>query len=372
MKDVAIVGGGLAGLVNAILLARAGLKVVLFERKEYPFHRVCGEYISNEIIPFLEHHDLYPAQFQPARITRFQLTSVRGHEAQMDLDLGGFGISRYSLDQYYCQAALVSGAEIRTPFQVESLQFDEDHFRLTLNSGEEVKARLVIGAFGKRSRLDKQLHRRFMEKRSPYMGIKYHIRYDHPADMVSLHNFEGGYCGINRVEDGIYNLCYLIERSKLKPYQTIPEMERNLLSVNPHLRRIFQEADFLFEKPEVINEISFATKAPVERHILMSGDAAGMITPLCGNGMAMAIHSAKILSALIIQYFEESSSRRVLEQTYRREWNKLFADRLRRGRQIQKLFGSSWVSTAAVSLMRYSKTISYHLMRSTHGEPVTG
>ena len=211
-----------------------------------------------------------------------------------------------------------------------------------------------------------------MEKRSPYMGIKYHVRYDHPADMVSLHNFEGGYCGINRVEDGIYNLCYLIERSKLKPYQTIQEMERNLLSINPYLRRIFQEADFLFEKPEVINEISFATKAPVEKHILMSGDAAGMITPLCGNGMAMAMHSAKILSALIIQYFEENSSRTVLEQTYSREWNKLFAGRLRTGRQIQKLFGSSWVSNAAVSLMRQSKIISYHLMRSTHGEPVTG
>ena len=211
-----------------------------------------------------------------------------------------------------------------------------------------------------------------MEKRSPYMGIKYHVRYDHPADMVSLHNFEGGYCGINRVEDGIYNLCYLIERSKLKPYQTISEMERNLLSVNPYLRRIFQEADFLFEKPEVINEISFATKAPVEKHILMSGDAAGMITPLCGNGMAMAMHSAKILSALIIQYFEENSSRRVLEQTYSREWNKLFASRLRTGRQIQKLFGSSWVSNAAVNLIRQSKIISYHLMRSTHGEPVTG
>lgn len=372
MRDVAIIGGGLAGLINAILLARTGLKVVLIEKKQYPFHRVCGEYISNEIIPFLEKHDLYPAQFHPSEITRFQLTSVHGNSAQMDLDLGGFGISRYTLDQYYYKTALAAGAEILTQTQVESSVFVQNGFELTLSSGKVIEAGLVIGAYGKRSKLDKQLNRSFIRKRSPYMGVKYHIRYDHPPDLVALHNFEGGYCGISRVEQGIYNLCYLTERSRLKPYKTIREMELNLLSRNPYLQRIFEEAEFLFQKPEVINEISFATKTPVETHILMSGDAAGMITPLCGNGMAMAMHSAKILSSLIVQYFEENTSRRELEQSYHREWNKLFAGRLRTGRLIQKLFGSSRVSSTAVNLMRQSKTISYYLMRSTHGEPVTG
>ena len=62
----------------------------------------------------------------------------------------------------------------------------------------------------------------------------------------------------------------------------------------------------LFEKPEVINEITFEKQDPVSNHILMCGDAAGMITPLCGNGMAMAIHSAKILSGLIIEANSEA------------------------------------------------------------------
>ena len=70
-------------------------------------------------------------------------------------------------------------------------------------------------------------------------------------------------------------------------------MERQVLLKNPHLKRIFSEADFVFGRPEVINEISFETKDPVENHILMAGDAAGMITPVCGNGMAIAIHSGK-------------------------------------------------------------------------------
>ncbi|HZZ75876.1 MAG TPA: FAD-dependent oxidoreductase, partial [Puia sp.] len=46
--DVAIVGGGLAGLSLAILLARESYRVCLFEKEAYPFHKVCGEYISME------------------------------------------------------------------------------------------------------------------------------------------------------------------------------------------------------------------------------------------------------------------------------------------------------------------------------------
>ncbi|NJO03265.1 MAG: FAD-dependent oxidoreductase, partial [Bacteroidia bacterium] len=50
MYDIVIIGGGLAGLVNAIQLSQAGLKVALLEKKSYPFHRVCGEYVSNETL----------------------------------------------------------------------------------------------------------------------------------------------------------------------------------------------------------------------------------------------------------------------------------------------------------------------------------
>ena len=76
MYDVAIIGGGLAGLVNAILLKKAGLSIILFEEKSYPFHRVCGEYISNEVVPFLRTHDLFPDELEPAIISKFHLTSV--------------------------------------------------------------------------------------------------------------------------------------------------------------------------------------------------------------------------------------------------------------------------------------------------------
>ncbi|MFB0908232.1 MAG: FAD-dependent oxidoreductase, partial [Spirosomataceae bacterium] len=50
--DVIIVGGGLAGLSTAIMSRKNGLSVLLIEKYSYPFHKVCGEYISNEVRPF--------------------------------------------------------------------------------------------------------------------------------------------------------------------------------------------------------------------------------------------------------------------------------------------------------------------------------
>ncbi|MEO0898269.1 MAG: NAD(P)/FAD-dependent oxidoreductase [Bacteroidota bacterium] len=369
MYDVAIIGGGLSGLIQTILLNRAGLKVVLFEKKAYPFHRVCGEYISNEVIPFLEKEKLFPHELSPARVTQFRLSSVNGKLLEMPLDLGAFGVSRYSLDHFWYLKALSEDAEIRIRTSVEDVTFQDDHFNLTLSGGEQVKSRMAVGAFGKRSKLDKSLKRSFMERRSPYVGIKYHARTNHDADVIALHNFPGGYCGISLVEKGISNICYLTERTDLKKYRDVKEFEKHILHQNPHLRQILTQAEFLFEKPLVINEISFETKAPVEQHILMTGDAAGMIAPLCGNGMAMAIHAGKISVDTILEYYQQGDfPRSELENAYANRWKKLFAQRLWTGRNVQKLFGNKLISNMAVNTVRQVKPIAKAIMKQTHGE----
>lgn len=370
MKDVTIIGGGLAGLVNAILLARSGLEVQLIEKKHYPFHKVCGEYISNEVLPFLKQNNLFPTDLQPVAIRNFMLTSVSGKSSTLPLDLGGFGISRYALDHFLYQKAVEAGTECLLDTAVQEVSFEKHHFSITLPQGKQVQSRLVIGAYGKRSRLDKQLKRKFTNQSSPYIGVKYHLHTDFPEDMIALHNFRGGYCGISRVEGGKYNMCYLGSRQDLRRYGSIEAMEKAVLYENPHLKKLFTESDILFDKPEVINEISFAPKLPVENHILMSGDTAGLITPLCGNGMAMAIHSAKLLSELIIQHYQrEHFEREVLEKAYSSTWTKLFAQRLWVGRNVQRLFGSAIISEIGVGMISNVKPLARQIMRATHGKP---
>jgi flavin-dependent dehydrogenase len=365
-SEIIIIGGGLGGLIAAYQLAKRDRKVLLIEKKSYPFHRVRGEYISNEVKDFLIQQNLFPGEIGPSEINKFQLTSIKGKAANMNLDLGGFGISRYALDFFLYQKAEAVGVKFLLQTQVESLEFEpkENRFVLQLNKGNSLTANHMIGAFGKRSKVDKSMDRDFMNQRSPFIGVKYHIKTDFDPNTVALHNFEGGYCGINQVENGIFNLCYLGSKEQLRQHGSIPEMEKRILHQNPHLRHIFQNSEFLFDKPEVINEINFSPKQPVENHILMVGDAAGLITPLCGNGMAIAIHTGKLAAEAIIQ----NSDRERIENQYRSQWTHFFRRRLWIGRKVQWLFGSKAVSEFSVGLIKNSPFVAKEIMKRTHGE----
>ncbi|RPA66473.1 NAD(P)/FAD-dependent oxidoreductase [Cyclobacteriaceae bacterium YHN15] len=365
-RDIVIIGGGLAGLIAGHQLAKKGREVLLIEKKKYPFHRVCGEYISNEVREFLSREDLYPKEIHTSEISRFQLSSVNGKMAEIPLDLGGFGISRYALDEYLYEKAKDAGVEFILQKQVENVDFIEKDnlFELSLSDGSHLSANFVLGAFGKRSKVDKALNREFIHTRTPYIGVKYHILTDFDPNTVALHNFEGGYCGVNKIEDENFNLCYLGSKEQLKKYGNIPDMEEAVLFQNPHLKSLFQNSDFVFEKPEVINEVNFSPKKPLENHILMLGDAAGLITPLSGNGMAIAIHTGKLAAEAILQNKERNS----IELQYARLWNYHFRRRLWIGRKVQWLFGSRKVSEFAVGLIKNSGFLAKEIIKRTHGE----
>lgn len=367
MKNTLIIGGGLGGLVTSIILARNGIRCVMIEKKLYPLHKVCGEYISNEAAPFLKRSLLFPEQLLPPQINRFQLSSSTGRQATISLDLGGFGISRFNFDHHLYKIALSEGVIIHLKSEVGKVTFTDGKF-LVETGTQSFESDVVVGAFGKRSKLDITLSRNFIKKRSPYAGVKYHLRTDHPGNLISLHNFEGGYCGISPVENNVTNLCYLTHRDPLKKLGSIEVFEKEVLWKNPFLKSVFLNSDFLFEKPEVINEISFETKSPVENHILMVGDASGMIAPVCGNGMAMAIHAGKIAAELVTAFCKGKISRLELEQSYSHQWRQMFAQRLWNGRQVQKLFGNRTMSNIAVNMALNYPPIANFIVRNTHGK----
>lgn len=341
----------------------------MIEKKSYPFHRVCGEYVSNEALPFLKASGLYPRDLKLPQVKFFEISTVSGRSAKVPLDLGGFGISRYSFDHFLYRTARMEGVVFQLNTEVTAIKdLRDETFEIETTGGIQ-SADIVIGSFGKRSKIDVQQGRDFIRKRSPFVGVKYHVRLDHPEEVISLHNFPGGYCGVGNVEEGITNLCYLTHRDNLKVSGDIKAMEQEVLFVNPLIRNIFTRATYLLVKPEVINEISFETKLPVENHILMAGDAAGMITPVCGNGMAIAIHSGKILSELVIEFCKGKIDRSRLETEYTKAWNRQFRMRLWVGRSVQRLFGNRDFSALAVGLGAVSKPMARFIISKTHGQP---
>ncbi|GAB3577203.1 NAD(P)/FAD-dependent oxidoreductase [Hymenobacter daeguensis] len=369
--DILVIGGGLAGLAAALDLAGRGFRVAVVERKQYPFHKVCGEYVSNEVLPYLRRLGADPAALAPAAISQFMVSSPGGRSLSLPLDLGGFGVSRYALDDFLYQKALARGVVFHLKSTVTDVAFDDatDQHQVMLADGRALTARVVLGAYGKRANLDRQLHRPFFAQRSPYLGVKYHLRLPgFPRDLIALHNFADGYAGISAIEEDKLCFCYLTTRANLRRHGTIPAMEQAVLARNPFLRQILDAAERLYPQPEVINEISFAPKQPVEQHLLMCGDAAGLITPLCGNGMAMALHGAALGAAAVHDFLAGRSSRAGMEAAYAQAWQAQFGTRLRVGRAVQRLFGGPVLSELVVGSLRYWPAAVRALMRRTHGQ----
>lgn len=372
--DVIIIGGGLSGLSSSIILARAGWKVLLIEKKSYPYHKVCGEYISKEAIPYLEYLGLDLTSLNHSSIAQLHMSSPNGIQIKKKLELGGIGISRYRLDTSLYTLAQKHGVQFRLETKVTEVAFSDNEFTVSTGDQETLNAKFVIGSYGKRESLDKKFNRAFIKKRTGFMGVKYHIKGDFSKDEIGLHIFKDGYCGIVKIEDSSYCLCYLSKRENMQGFKNIKEMEQGVLFKNPELKQIFNKAAFIYEKPEVINEISFDKKDLIVDHVLMCGDSAGLIAPLCGNGMSMALQASyelcNILKRNNIRINDAPSLlvRKRIEDEYLTIWTRLFSRRLFAGRVIQKAFGNPLLTELILFILNGSPRLTNWIIKQTHGK----
>jgi menaquinone-9 beta-reductase len=370
--DTAIIGGGLAGLTLSISLAKHGFSVILFEKETYPFHKVCGEYISLESWHYLETEMGVPlTEMNLPIIKKLWVTAPNGDSLHSDLDLGGFGISRFTLDNTLKNIAEKSSVTILQNCKAEDLQFTENVFTIKTTLGI-FQSKVCCGSWGKRSNFDVKWKRPFTSKTSDrlnnFVGIKYHVKTDFPNDMIALHNFKDGYCGISKIENDKYCVCYLTKASNIKNAGSVEKAEELILSENPHLKKLFSSIQKLYDAPVSISQISFSKKKAVENNVLMLGDAAGMITPLCGNGMSMAMHSAKIAATNISAFLQNNITRQQLEDNYIKAWKSNFNTRVKIGKFVQYLFGRKTTTNLFVKLMKQSKFLTNKIIALTHGE----
>jgi flavin-dependent dehydrogenase len=368
MYDVLIAGGGVAGLGCAIDLARRGARVAVVEKQRYPFHRVCGEYVSNEVLPYLDRLGVDPVALGATRISRFSLHSPGGKRMDAALELGGFGLSRYVLDAALAEQAARAGADVQQGCEVRDVRFEGDEFSVLVGA-QWLSARVVLGCHGKRSKLDRTLGRSSFARRSDYVAVKRHHTGEFPDNLVSLYTFADGYCGVSRVERGNINVCYLTTGKRLRSAGSVEALTRQNLAQNAALRAVLQPTSPQMDRPLVISQIDFRPKPLVDEHVLMLGDAAAVIHPLCGNGMAMALRTAHFASGFVAAFLRGESSRSGLERRFAETWRAAFGLRRRVGALLQPLLETPRLSQLTCGLGRTFPTMATRAIRLSHGRP---
>lgn len=382
--DVAVVGAGPAGSAVAAALAQRGWSTLLLEQDALPRHKVCGEFLSPEAQGILQRLGLRDAvdALEPVALHDAEINAPGGRCVQTALPGPAMGVSRFAMDAALASAAQASGATLWTG--VTALDFveqdEEYHVRLrTRASGPDaqrpasVRARLLILAAGRHNRLTSSSTRTSAagEHGAPsqqYVGVKCHYENVELPDQVALHFFDGGYGGINPVEGGNANFCLLVTYEAFQERGKSPAaMLDAVREQHPVLDRQLAQARLLPETLKTVAAVDTSRPATPWLDAPCVGDAAAMITPLCGDGMAMALRAAELCAPPADAYLRGRVSRVELADAYSRAWHSEFDRRLRVGRLLQTALTRPVLAGALMGVGRALPPLVSYLVHTTRG-----
>lgn len=338
--DTAVIGGGPAGCSAAITLAERGAKVVLFEAKTYPHHKVCGEFLSPECLDLIEKLGCLNTlrELRPMAIHTAHFTARSGFTWEARLPGTAWGITRSAFDQVLADRACAVGVEVCAGTPVTNITGNlANGFRIEARSApdKQTNARTVIAAHGKRSTLDRNLSRRFFNQPQPFIGLKAHFEGPPLPGRIDLHTFQGGYCGMSETEHGTANVGILVHQSVFTRIGGVESFVSWMAAQNPHLGRWLSQAHRVSERWLTIAQIPFISKEQVVNDILMAGDAAGLIAPLAGDGISMALYGGELAASHVTAFLAGDLTAEELCASYTVAWQRKFNARLRLGRILQ-------------------------------------
>jgi flavin-dependent dehydrogenase len=341
--DVAVIGGSLAGCAAAAALARAGAEVAVLERAVFPRPKICGSFLSHEALPVLERmgaaEELRGEGAET--ITRFALVTPRGRRLESDLPAPVLSLSRARLDALAAAAAGRQGAGLR--FGAAVLSFEgglRQGFRVKA-AGAELSARVLLGAWGRYSPLDGRLARPFFREPPSLIGFGKHLAGDGSrfTGRAVLHLFEGGYLGLSLVDGGRVNLAALATpRVAAAAHQDLDELLARLKRASPSLAA---DLDGLSPEPGpllVSEPVHLGPHGAVSGDVLFAGDAAGVIDPYTGTGMALALRTGEAAAGPIVDFLAGRLDGDGMKQAHRLRQAGIFGQRFRFSRVFRSVF----------------------------------
>jgi menaquinone-9 beta-reductase len=300
---VVVIGGGIAGAALGAQVAQSGKPVVIVERRKDPHHKICGEFISAEAAAYLSELNIDLPSLGACRIKSVRLCAGE-HMVAADLPFSAFSLSRFVLDEVLLRRAQAFGAQILRGQSVHSLQADDNYWIVELEDGHCLAANDVFLANGKH---DIRGWKRPDKRESNFVAFKLHWRLTDEQTAVLRGNvelflFPGGYAGLELVEDGVANLCLIIERTQFSALGQRWDAVLDLLRTDcPHLAQRLRGATPSWERPLAMTSIPYGHVETRTEGLWRLGDQAAVIPSFAGDGMAIALHSARLAARIFLK-----------------------------------------------------------------------
>ena len=298
MADVLIVGGGLAGSVAAITLARGGAAVTLIERSVGPHDKVCGEFLSGEAIAELEAPGAAPAELGAVPLTAARV-AARGRAHAARLPFRAVSLTRRVLDEALLAACAAAGVEVRRG-AAGTLVGARGGPREVRVGGETLTADALVLATGKH---DLRGERRPEGIHGDLVGLKAYFRAPNgPQASVDLAFFPDGYAGLQPVEDHATNVCLVVSRARLKALGGAPEaVFAHMREACPHADALLAGSERMTAKPLAIGRVPYGYVRRAAGNAFHVGDEAAVIPSFCGEGMGLALRSGRLAGEAVLR-----------------------------------------------------------------------
>jgi flavin-dependent dehydrogenase len=372
--DAVVIGAGPAGSAAAILLARAGWTVALVERQTFPRRKVCGECIAASNLPLLEALGLGDALAASAGPVLRRVTLMRGErEVSARLPLGvnpahpwGRALGRETLDTLLLEQARKVGAAVMQPWSVQAMVGKAGAWQCKVRSGADGRTRVLhstvlIDAHGSWEPM--AARGRAARRPSDLFGFKanFHASAHRESDIGVL-ALDGGYGGMVVADGGVTTVACCIRRDRLDALRRSSEgqsagevvqawLRAECAGVQRALSDATRDGPWLAAGP-----IRPGVRVGLHNKLFRIGNAAGEAHPILGEGMSMALQSAAMLCAHLLEGDAPGSSRNLDQaralRNYVADWQRSFAPRLRLAAAFAHVALRPSTSGALMALLR--------------------